>query len=1405
MGKELERLEVVIEADPKKLKQDAQDAKKSVKSMVDSINKDIEKIKEPAKKTSSDESVKRMNRIKSVAKEAASSTLNLQKAFANVGSNMKFTGSFDELQKEIARTEKKLENLWEKENKHTAIGGSTDTQKWKSLQYDIAKTQNWLQTLYNEEKRLSELDPFENVKLSHHLLPGEIFDSFEEMETRLQEIAKEASETEKQVEDVAQSFDQASEQAKKFTEETQTVKRHQENAKSVSNFVDTGSENGKSNLGESIASDDSMKQLNNMKALIKKSLADLKNGNITSGIASGMANGMKAAVNGVRQYVKEVQMASGLRVYSEDYKNLEQDIASAEKALSKLQARKDAMSDSDIYEESEEYKELTRCIGATEKKLNGLLARQEKMQQMGEGQNSKSWRNLQYDIEEAKNALDDYKADAEGMKTDGSMMQHTKAWNDVTAAIRQTEVELGRYRSQKAGMEASGADTMVASTGKMSSGSYLQSAATSLSYLPKKMQEIRSSINQTVKKIPVIGRVATESSYIASKAFGGLRAVLNKISPVIKKAGGAFASLIQKFTNGIPILNKTRNSVSGMGNKMKGLGSMFRTIGMTARFMFASFAISGVLNGTKEGFRNLAQYSNETNNSLSSLMSSLTQLKNALAAAFAPILNVVSPILDFLIQKVISVVNVFGQLMSSLTGQGNYIRAKKVQQDYASSIAGTSSNMDDAADSTDKAAEANEEYQRTLLGFDQINKLNDDKDSDSGNSSAKTPNVGTGGLSPSDMFETVPIENKVKNLADKIKEAWKNADFTEIGAMLGNKLNKALENIPWDKIKATARKIAKSIATFLNGFIETTDWELVGNTLAQGVNTAFEFLDSFAQNFHWDSLGKAIGDGINGALSGLDWDVINRACTGISGGLATMLNNALYTTDWKLVGQSIGNGINTAINTAYTFVTTFDWKKFGTSIADSINGAFETIDFAKAAQTLSEFVKGILDTIIRVIENTDWKLVGQKVGEFLANIDWTGIVHRLFELIGAAFGGFAAFIGGLIGDGITAAKEYFQEKIEACGGDVVAGIFLGIAEAIANVGQWIYDNVFTPIIDGFKKAFGIHSPSTVMAEQGGFIIAGLLQGLTDTVDSVINWFAELPGRVKDALGDAKSWLVEKGQGAIQGIKDGWNAVEDSEVLSKARAFKDETFEAVGDIAGRVKSKGSDIISGISEGFENSKESGLLSRTSVLKNNVFDSIGNIASKVKTKGSDITKGIKSGLTGTFSQVTSWASGIPDKIANAIGNLWDVGKNAIQSLADGFSSVHIPMPHIGWDWNEINLGNFSFSVPSFNLDWYAKGGFPQLGQMFIANENGPEMIGRMGNRNVVANNNQIVDGIAKAVGPAVYSAVSMAISENNRNNRNNSPQFNIYVGGRKVTDVVVEEINKITKSNGKSPLLT
>lgn len=98
-------------------------------------------------------------------------------------------------------------------------------------------------------------------------------------------------------------------------------------------------------------------------------------------------------------------------------------------------------------------------------------------------------------------------------------------------------------------------------------------------------------------------------------------------------------------------------------------------------------------------------------------------------------------------------------------------------------------------------------------------------------------------------------------------------------------------------------------------------------------------------------------------------------------------------------------------------------------------------------------------------------------------------------------------------------------------------------------------------------------------------------------------------------------------------------------------------------------------------------------------------------------------------------------------------------------------------------------------------ANGGSFNMGQMFIAREAGPELVGTLGGHTAVMNNDQIV----ASVSAGVYQAVSAAMSQFGQNSSGGTPVFNIYVGGKKVTDVVVEEVNRRTMATGICPIMT
>lgn len=91
-------------------------------------------------------------------------------------------------------------------------------------------------------------------------------------------------------------------------------------------------------------------------------------------------------------------------------------------------------------------------------------------------------------------------------------------------------------------------------------------------------------------------------------------------------------------------------------------------------------------------------------------------------------------------------------------------------------------------------------------------------------------------------------------------------------------------------------------------------------------------------------------------------------------------------------------------------------------------------------------------------------------------------------------------------------------------------------------------------------------------------------------------------------------------------------------------------------------------------------------------------------------------------------------------------------------------------------------------------ASGGFPSMGQMFIAREAGPELVGTIGSRSAVVNNDQIVESVSAGV----YRAVKAAMGQNG------GGVIQLILDGSKVAEVVADNVNAITRRTGRCPIL-
>ena len=145
----------------------------------------------------------------------------------------------------------------------------------------------------------------------------------------------------------------------------------------------------------------------------------------------------------------------------------------------------------------------------------------------------------------------------------------------------------------------------------------------------------------------------------------------------------------------------------------------------------------------------------------------------------------------------------------------------------------------------------------------------------------------------------------------------------------------------------------------------------------------------------------------------------------------------------------------------------------------------------------------------------------------------------------------------------------------------------------------------------------------------------------------------------------------------------------------------------------------------------------------------------------------------ITDAFWETYDYIGSIFTAIGDAAWGVWDTITDAFWSVASAVKDVFNTIAHL---WNN-SIGQLRWRVPSWvpwlggNYIgaptipyWYANGGFPESGQMFIARESGPEMVGTMGGRTAVANNDQIVQGIAGGVSSAMVGQ-NQLLAEQNR----------------------------------------
>lgn len=390
------------------------------------------------------------------------------------------------------------------------------------------------------------------------------------------------------------------------------------------------------------------------------------------------------------------------------------------------------------------------------------------------------------------------------------------------------------------------------------------------------------------------------------------------------------------------------------------------------------------------------------------------------------------------------------------------------------------------------------------------------------------------------------------------------------------------------------------------------------------------------------------------------------------------------------------------------------------AVSGTIMGAIQT--FIGAVENVIQVVTGIVQIVRGVIDLIVALLSGGDIGAAWQKI-WDGVVNVVSGLWGLIVDPISNFVGGIIDWFVDLWDELVGHSIVP---DTIQGIvdcFLGLpGKVLGSVGKFVGN-----VIDKFKD-FG----------------SNVVEKISSGWDKVKSWFS---GKKSD---------VETTEVGVSLIKNGWTSVKDwignIPLISQAVGLAKKGWSTVKGWIGSIP--------GVSQAVSLAKKG-------------WSSIKNWVGSIPTVSQAVGL-VKKG----WSSVKGWIGSVPTLSAGIklVKKGWSSIKNWLGNLN---FNLGFKLPKIGVKWGTKEVLGFKISYPN-GFYTYAKGGFPDMGEMFIAREAGPEMVGKIGSKTTVANNDQIVD----AVSEGVYAAVLAAMKANSENG---SQSVNVYLDGRQITSAV------------------
>ena len=936
----------------------------------------------------------------------------------------------------------------------------------------------------------------------------------------------------------------------------------------------------------------------------------------------------------------------------------------------------------------------------------------------------------------------------------------------------------------------------------------------------EKLERLTGEAAQTQVQLDAAGK-ATEKG----NGFGKWQNGLQKVSGLLSRVDAKISGIIGGFT-------KTKSRIDGCSASAGSLSRHVSRITNLLRFSILSRAFSGVFSGLGSGFQNLAQYSNEANVALSGLWSALGQLQNAVAAAAAPLLEALAPALIKIIELATMAVTAIGQLFAALTGKGTVIKATNAYKDYAASLKKTGAAAKDAT-----------------LGIDELNVIQ--KQSGSGAS---------GGLNPGDMFEEVPIENKYKDLAGKIKDffsklfaplkeawnregqfvmdSWKYAlgevkklvqdigrDFLtmwnqkatiamfadilhiigDIGLVVGNLAKNFRE--AWNANNAGLRTLenirdifAVIIYNIRQAADATVDWsaglnfkplmEMIAQytkslipvfgalsgvisdfyvqvllplgkwTIEKGLPDLLRILKEFNDKVNWAQIRQNLSD---------FWDRLEPFAETVGEGLlifleklsnltanflnSETLNNFLdHLADWmdKIQPEDVARGIENLAKAFIAFKASVLAFKVGSAAYNAIKFLQGTLPVLKG---LGWITLGITVTMIGVEAYENWK----KDIEYIQENGWkafhTKNRQERADSPWAIYGHDSTGVGSIQGE--NGAYNPYENAdfswVEEWKNKFLEWQANNRASREADQAEW--DQWFNDLGDKFSNWYENEVAPWFTEEKWTELFTNVKTSFETKWAEIVDWWQNTAIYTWWEENVTPWFSEEKWSELLENIRISfetkWDELVDWWSNTAIVTWWDEHVKPWFDTE-----KWKTMLENIKTSFKKKWDETVLQwKTDIQK--WWDE--HVASWfTKERWQKLGENLKNGIYEGFK-------GLANKVVDVLNNVISSLESMLNTALDGINALLAKL-------NESPLGkmlDFDFQVRNVSFGRIPKfedGGFPDRGSLFIANEAGPEMVGRIGSRPAVANSNQIVDGITAGVesGNEVLAELLMRVIE-------------------------------------------